>query len=337
MKQIDAGITHKYREFFLLFSVAIIFATIILFTPAKINIVQGKQKFKNDAANSTNAATKTFLSDESPLVTFSNLATITVFENNTTPATPASPYPSNIVVSGLPSSTTNVTVTLNSMNVPRSNNLAILLVAPNGDALTILSEVGGTTAVVSNATVTLSGAGAALLPSTGSYTSGTYLPTDREPFTTTGDIYPAPAPTTFSRAAPTGSATFASVFNGDNPNGTWRLYTYDARGGGGDATIAGWSLNITALAPTAAAVSVGGRVVTNSGKGISNALVKMSDPNGQTVTVITNPFGYYRFADVPAGFSYILSVEAKNRQFNQRSQIISVSDELTNINFTSNN
>ena len=325
-----------YKPLFACIVVFTLVAILLLLTPGNINVVKGERKSADEMAATTAATSKTFSSDNmffSPSAVFSNPTTITVFESNTFPTTPASQYPSNIVVSGLTGTTNSVTVTLNSINEPRSNNLAILLVAPNGDALTILSEVGSTSIVVSNATVTLSDSATTLLPSTGTYTSGTYLPTDREPFTTTGDVYPAPAPASFSRAAPTGSATFASVFNGDNPNGTWKLYTYDARGGGGDATIAGWSLNITAVAPTASSVSVSGKVATKSGQGVSRALVTLTDSDGQTVTVTTNPFGYYRFSEVSVGESYTISVKAKNRRFSPSVQLINVNDFVENVNF----
>ncbi len=40
--------------------------------------------------------------------------------------------------------------------------------------------------------------------------------------------------------------TLAS-FNGQNPNGTWTLFFADLSGGGGQATLNGWSLDITAV------------------------------------------------------------------------------------------
>ena len=49
-----------------------------------------------------------------------------------------------------------------------------------------------------------------------------------------------------------------------------------------------------ALAQTSANVAVGGRVVNADGRGVMNALVTMSDSNGNTFHTRTNPFGYYR-------------------------------------------
>ncbi|MGI8640975.1 MAG: choice-of-anchor Q domain-containing protein, partial [Pyrinomonadaceae bacterium] len=50
-----------------------------------------------------------------------------------------------------------------------------------------------------------------------------------------------------------------------------------------------------AFAPTAAAVSVSGRV-TNGKRGVARARVYMTGQNGETQTTITNSFGYFRFS-----------------------------------------
>lgn len=86
------------------------------------------------------------------------------------------------------------------------------------------------------------------------------------------------------------------------------------------------------LAPSAANVSVGGRVLTLGGRGISRALVSITDQNGETLSAITNSFGFYRFNEIPAGETYILSVRHKSYQFD--SQVLSVSEDIRNIDFT---
>lgn len=87
-----------------------------------------------------------------------------------------------------------------------------------------------------------------------------------------------------------------------------------------------------ALAPTAANVGVSGRVLDRDGVGLSRARVRLVDQNGNIVYAMTNPFGYYRFIDVPAGQDYAISVDHKLFQFQTR--IVSVTDELTEINFS---
>lgn len=85
-----------------------------------------------------------------------------------------------------------------------------------------------------------------------------------------------------------------------------------------------------ALIPSAGIVSIEGRVL--SGKsGIRNALVYLTDQNGETKIVRTNSFGYYRFADVRAGGSYVLNVSAKRYVFSP--QVITANGNLGELNF----
>lgn len=91
---------------------------------------------------------------------------------------------------------------------------------------------------------------------------------------------------------------------------------------------------IVNLAPTAADVTVSGRVVSASGRGIANASISLTDVKGNVRRVLTSTFGYYRFDDVRAGESYILSVQSKRFQFAKPSRVINVTDYLTDENFT---
>ena len=88
---------------------------------------------------------------------------------------------------------------------------------------------------------------------------------------------------------------------------------------------------VNILAPTAASVSVSGRVLAANGAGISKARVSMTDQNGAARVVLTNQFGYYQFEQVPAGASYLVNVEHKNYQFTSR--IITVLEETGGVNF----
>ncbi|CAN5262307.1 hypothetical protein BH10ACI1_BH10ACI1_23780 [soil metagenome] len=87
------------------------------------------------------------------------------------------------------------------------------------------------------------------------------------------------------------------------------------------------------LAPLAANVSVGGQVIDANGSGISKARVSITNPNGETLTVLTNSFGYYRFDDVVVGETYIISVNSKRFQFANQTQVIFVGEEITDIVF----
>ena len=86
-----------------------------------------------------------------------------------------------------------------------------------------------------------------------------------------------------------------------------------------------------AFSPTAAPVSIGGRVFAGKGRGLANASVSLTDANGAARTARTNSFGYYRFGEVGAGQTVILSVVSKRYQF--APQVISVAEELNELNF----
>lgn len=90
------------------------------------------------------------------------------------------------------------------------------------------------------------------------------------------------------------------------------------------------------LAPTAAVVSISGKVTTANGNGIKNVVVTLTGLNGSTRTIMTGSFGSYRFTDVEVGQTYILGVAAKKYVFTNPSQIVSVNEELTNLDFMAN-
>jgi hypothetical protein len=60
------------------------------------------------------------------------------------------------------------------------------------------------------------------------------------------DAFPGPAPMgPYNTPAPTGAATFGSVFDGTNPNGTWSLYVFDDAAMDSGTIAGGWELDIT--------------------------------------------------------------------------------------------
>jgi Carboxypeptidase regulatory-like domain len=86
---------------------------------------------------------------------------------------------------------------------------------------------------------------------------------------------------------------------------------------------------IPLLSPTAASVTVSGRVLAN-GRGVMGAVVTYSTATGERKSAITNGFGYYRFEEVQIG-NYVFNVTAKRHTFQPRS--VEVSEELTELNF----
>jgi hypothetical protein len=93
------------------------------------------------------------------------------------------------------------------------------------------------------------------------------------------------------------------------------------------------SANGVSASPTAATVSISGRVMTASGRGIMNVRLSLTDSNGQVRTARTTSFGYYRFDDVQAGETYILSAIGKRYTFSQPVQVLNINEETDAVNF----
>ena len=101
----------------------------------------------------------------------------------------------------------------------------------------------------------------------------------------------------------------------------------------GATSVRGGFWAFHALAPTAAGVSVGGRVRTAGGLGIVGARVTILSAAGQPATAITSSFGFYRFDTITVGSVYLVSVSSKQHSFGEPTRTILVIDELTDIDF----
>lgn len=86
------------------------------------------------------------------------------------------------------------------------------------------------------------------------------------------------------------------------------------------------------VSPTAASVSIGGRVVNENGRAVNNASVLLTDSAGNTRTARTSSFGYYRFDSVEVGHVYILNVNSK--QYEMAPQVVSITDQITELDLT---
>lgn len=90
---------------------------------------------------------------------------------------------------------------------------------------------------------------------------------------------------------------------------------------------------VTILAPTAANVTVSGRVMTQTGRGIRNVVVTMTDSQGNVRIATSTSFGYYQFDAVAAGETYIFTARAKRFTFGQNTIVQSIMEDTNNINF----
>lgn len=142
------------------------------------------------------------------------------------------PYPSTISVNGLKGAVTKVNVVLNNVSNTFANDLDIALVGPEGQAVVLMSDSGGS--LFQNITLFFDDEGDSVA---GPLSNKTYKPTQNG----VGDYFPGLTPqdgVTFS----TGNNTL-SVFNGTDPNGSWQLYVIDD--GRFDTGIIGsWGLEI---------------------------------------------------------------------------------------------
>lgn len=91
------------------------------------------------------------------------------------------------------------------------------------------------------------------------------------------------------------------------------------------------------LAPTAASVSVGGRVTTPNGQGIRNVIISLTDSSGAVRISRTAPFGYYSFDNVRVGETYILNVSSKRFDFGNSTRVLYVQEELIDVDFVADN
>lgn len=98
--------------------------------------------------------------------------------------------------------------------------------------------------------------------------------------------------------------------------------------------VASAPATLTVLAPTAADVTVSGRVFSQIGGGVPNATVRLTEQNGQIRTARTNQFGYYRFENIEVGQTLIVNVFSKSYQFTP--QVITLNDSIKDLNFTAN-
>lgn len=122
----------------------------------------------------------------------------------------------------------------------------------------------------------------------------------------------------------------------DNPGGNNPSYamTTDQNGTGyprvynGTTDIGAYESQI---APTAANVTVSGRVSDSFGRTVSKARVTVTDSSGQTRTATTNNFGFYRFDEISGGETHTFQVIHKQHQFTP--QVVNISENISDLHF----
>ena len=86
-------------------------------------------------------------------------------------------------------------------------------------------------------------------------------------------------------------------------------------------------------APTAANAAIKGRALTAAGSGITNVRITLTDSRGNIRTTVTSTFGYYRFTNLAANETYIISAAAKRFTFNRPTQLLNLNGDTDGVNF----
>jgi subtilisin-like proprotein convertase family protein len=150
---------------------------------------------------------------------------------------PASPYPSQVILSGLYPRIAKATVTLLGFAHSFPSDVSALLVGPAGQTVVLMSRAGDGQPVT-GVNLTFDDSAANALPQNSQLATGTYQPTD---YKSVDSFFPG-AP-----SGPYGKTLNSLV--GSNPNGTWSLYVQDDLSPDGGIVAGGWLLNIETVGP----------------------------------------------------------------------------------------
>ena len=120
--------------------------------------------------------------------------------------------------------------------------------------------------------------------------------------------------------------------------------TWVNRRAAGDSYAAVCTTGLTSLSPfaiaqfvpTAAPVSISGRVLTSDGRGINGAVITMSDAAGHVRTARTGAFGYYQFDNVGSGENYVLAIGSKRFTFAEPVRFVNAVDDVADVDFVAN-
>lgn len=84
---------------------------------------------------------------------------------------------------------------------------------------------------------------------------------------------------------------------------------------------------------TSAMGTISGNVASKSGRNVSKIEVLLIGGNGEMRTAVTNPFGYFVFAEVPFGDFYVIQVNAKKYNLVSGSRGFQFLEDISDLNF----
>jgi len=89
---------------------------------------------------------------------------------------------------------------------------------------------------------------------------------------------------------------------------------------------------VVGLGPTAANVSLSGRLQTSDGLSAGVAAVTLTAADGTVRKAISNPFGYFTIDNIESGQTYLITVSS--RRFTFASRFVAVSDQISDLVLT---
>ncbi len=185
------------------------------------------------------------------------------------------------------------------------------------NSVTFTASFGGSVNQPYSQTITTDNSGSAYCISSGALPAGLSGIPDCSPPLSIGDKLFAPQ----AQVVITGTPTQPGIYD----------FTVRTSSGANSLTT---NYRIVIAAPTAASVAVSGRILTADGRGISAARVSIVNHNGETRTALTNSFGYYRFNEISAGETYVVSIAHKRFQFADNPRALTVQEAISELNFT---
>ncbi len=126
----------------------------------------------------------------------------------------------------------DVNVVLRGLSHVHSDDIDVMLVAPDGTSTVLMSDVGGFSGP-SGTTLTIDDQAPTPLPDAAPLLAGIFQPANYEP----GDSFPS--------AGTSSPATGLARFEGGSPNGQWKLYVVDDAFPDGGEFSGGWTLELT--------------------------------------------------------------------------------------------
>ena len=108
----------------------------------------------------------------------------------------------------------------------------------------------------------------------------------------------------------------------------------DVNNAGNDHGLSIDDLTFTLFIPSAAGASVSGRALTSDGVAIGNAVITLSGGTlSEPMVARTNPFGFFTFASVPVGETYLVEIGSRRYQFEPSTRVITLRDNISDLVF----